>query len=122
MPVNTALLSFYSGYPIDKIITQGIQSYTLASGTPVSFPPYVNSLKTIPNTYGQKVLINASWSVDGTNYISTQAQLNWTLNGQPTIKAQVNVGADVNNLYFYLINNFNQTLTYTINYAVYSIT
>lgn len=121
MTVDVTKLQFYSGYPIDKITQQATISYTVAAGTPSAIPPYNGSLKNIVNTTSSKSLINASWSLDGVNFISTQATTNYINGSQVLPKAAVTVGSSDNLIYFYLINNFTSSLTFTINYAVYSV-
>lgn len=122
MAVDVSKLQFYSGYPIDKITQSDTVSYTVNAGTPVSFGVPPNSLKTIANTYGQKCYVVASWSIDGTNFNSSQAQLSYYSATflEPILKASVNVGCDASNIYLWLTNNFTSNLTFTINYAVFS--
>lgn len=116
-------LAFDSRFPIDKIVQEDQVSYTLAVGTPSVFAYTDTSLKTIANSYGQKALIKASWSLDGLNFNSTLVQQQYysaTFN-QPILKALVTCGVSNAQIYFYLINNFTTDLTFTIKYAVYTI-
>lgn len=123
MTVDISKLQFYSGYPIDKIVQSDTVTYTVPSTTPASSPPYPSSLQTIPNTYGQKALIIASWSIDGINFNSSLATLNYFSATFVTVlpKAFVNCGVDSTSIYFYIVNNFTTSLTFTIQYAIYSI-
>lgn len=121
--IDVTKLKFYSGYPIDKIFKQDTVSFTRASGVPVSFGLAPNTLQTIPNTYGVKGLVVASWSIDGVNFNSTLDTLEYFSATflSPILKASVNVGCEDSNIYFWLVNNFTSSLTYTINYSIYSI-
>lgn len=116
-------LAFDSRFPIDKVVQEDQVSYTLPVGTPLIFAYSDTSLKTIPNSYGQKALIKGSWSLDGVNFNSTMVQQQYysTTFNQPILKALVNCGVDATTIYLYLINNFTTDLTFTIKYAVYTI-
>lgn len=121
--VDRSILEFFSEDPIDKVVQEDIVTYTVAAGTPVNFGVPPNVLESIPNTYGQKALIRASWAIDGKNFISHLAQRQYysSVMHQPVMKAAVSCGVDASNVYFWLINNFTSDLTFTINYAVYTI-
>lgn len=117
---NVSQLQFYSGYPIDKIVVQDTATYTVVAPT---LPAREQVLETIANPYGAKCLIQASWSIDNTNFNSTLTQLQYYNNTemQPTLKASVNCGCDDSNIYFFLTNGFTSNLTFNINYTLYSI-
>lgn len=123
MSVDAAAVSFYSGYPIDKIVQSDSVSFTVPAGTPTSSGPYPNLLRTVPNQYGQKALVRAAYALDGTNFNSSVAQPYYfsTFFAEPVLQASLNVGCDAGNVYFWLNNNFTSALTFTINYAVYTI-
>lgn len=124
MSVDVSKLQFYSGYPIDKITQQDTVTYTVAAGVPsISPDTYPSSLQSVPNTLGQKAFVTASWAIDGTNFISSLEQLQYfsATFMQPLQKAFINCGVDGSNVYFYLVNNFTSSITFTINYAVDSI-
>ena len=109
MTVDVTKLKFYSVYPIDKIVLSGQVSYLVTAST--------SSLQTIPNTYGTKLLVVASYSVDGVNFNSSHVILaNLSAN-----LAEINCGVSTSNIYFYIINGYGVNTTFTINYAVYSI-
>lgn len=116
-------LQFYSGYPIDKIVQQDTLSFTVSAGSPTDVPPFPGVLETVGNGYGQKAFVAASWSIDGTNFNSSLTTLMYFSSGfmENIVKASMNCGVDSGFVYFYLVNNFTGSLTFTINYAVYAI-
>lgn len=116
-------LQFYSGYPIDKIVQQDTVPFTVAAGVVTDVPPYPSVVQTVANSYGQKAFVTASWSIDGTNFNSSLTTLMYFNSSfmEDIPKASVNCGSDSGLIYFYLVNNFTSSLTFTINYAVYAI-
>lgn len=121
--VTAGKVAYTSYYEMDKVVDSGTVTYTVAAGAPQSFPPYPTSLKSIPNTYGSKAFVKASWSIDGTNFNSSLGVLQYYSGTylQPILKASVNCGSDASNIYFFITNNYTTSLTYTINYAVYLV-
>lgn len=130
MTVNTDILEFYSGYPIDKIALQGSATYTLAGPANASV---ANSfaLQSIPNTYGQKGFVAVSWSTDGANFHSQDIPTYYddTFFGNPAaISFQALGGSDASKIYFFLQNGLTDaggnpiSQTVIINYALYSLT
>ncbi len=124
MGADVSKLQFYSGYPIDKIVQEDQITIIVPMGTPQTQPPYPSLMQKEPNNFGQKALVKASWSIDGSNFNSSLTTLNYYSNTfmEPINKASVNCGVDSQFIYFYAINNFTTDLIFTINYAVYSIT
>lgn len=123
MTVDRTKLGFYSGDPIEKIVQEDTLSYTVAAGTPSDIPPYPGVLKTVTNTYGKKCLSSVSWSIDGSNFNSSRDSINYT-NGtlhELVTKASVNCGVYATTVYFYIVNNYTSSLTFTINYALKTI-
>lgn len=123
MSLQPAVVSFYSGYPIDKIVQQDTVMFTLPAGTPAPAGPYPNVLQTVPNKYGQKALVRASYAIDGVNFNSSVAQLYYfsSFFAEPVLQASLNIGCDASLVYFWLNNNFTSDLAFTINYALYTI-
>jgi hypothetical protein len=119
MAVYVDALQFYSGYPIDKIVTEG----TISDTVTYSFP-YGTKVVTLPNPYGIKALVNASFTTDDTNYYEagTFTVVYDPGAAQAGIVGSVIVGVSNSNIYFVLFNGITGTTkTIKINYAVYSI-
>lgn len=123
MSVDDSVVSFYSGYEIDKIVQQDTVVFTVPAGTPTASGPYPNILETVPNKYGQKALARASYSIDGSNFNSSASQLYYFSSTfqEGILQASLNVGCSASAIYFWLNNNFTSDLTFTIDYAVYVI-
>lgn len=123
MQPSVSDLQFYSGYPIDKIVQQDTVTFPVSAGTPKTVPPFPSVLESVGNGYGQKVFVTASWSTDGTNFNSSLTTLMYFSSGlaENVVKSSVNCGSDSGFIYFYIVNNFTSSLTFTINYAAYAI-
>lgn len=126
--VDVTKLQFYSGYPIDKIVQQGIQTYTIAGSNDITTPNRV--LQTITNSYGLKGLVVLSWSTDSTNYYDQETPTRFIstfFGGSQGLSFQTQGGASDSTIYFYIQNGLSDnsgnpvSQTVTINYALVSI-
>ena len=85
--VDINKLDFYSGTPIDKIVASGTISFTHNGAVTYTDSTYVNapipsvSFGTVPNTYGEPLMIRAVYSIDGGltwNSTSLEKQFVWS--------------------------------------------
>lgn len=106
---NFNLINFSTKFPIDKIGAEGEISYSQASTG-------ADSTRTIPNPLGYKCLPTIAWSIDGINFYPADAKLN------PLNPYTLNVKVSATTITFYLYNNSGGTVTFTIKYALDTIT
>lgn len=120
MTADIDKLNFSIDYPIDKIAVEGTASYTV-SGTATTTP--VASLQSITNPFGHKCLMTVRWSVDGTNFYDMDGSINFfsATFSEFIFGAGVKAGCSDSTIYFYMINGYDTSKTFTINYTLYSI-
>lgn len=147
MAVDINKLNFYSGDPIDKVITTGTATIVNDGATTNSQTAKILALN-VTNTYGEQAFIRYVWSIDGVNYNSSLTHLLYTFNFTDTsvfppvvstavkgLQAAVSAGVGATNIRFITGNGYHgdviydgvnytytpTSLTFTIKYAVFSI-
>ncbi len=125
--VDVSKLQFYSSYPIDKIVLQGTQTYTVAGSTDITTPNRV--IQTIPNTFGTRGKITLSWSTDTANFydqLSPTRFISTFFGGAQGLSFQAQGGCSDSTIYFYLQNGLSDNAgaavsqTVTINWTLKS--
>lgn len=126
--VDVTKLQFYSGYPIDKIILQGTQTYTVVGSNDITTPH--REIQTTPNTFGTKGIVILSWSTDNTNFYDQTGETRFIssfFGGAQGLSFQAQGGSDASTIYFYLQNGLSDgsgnpvSQTVNINWALVSI-
>lgn len=106
-------LNYTSALVIDKVVYDDTVtaplSYTVAGGG-------TTTTQTVTNPYGKVCFITLSWSVDGTNYYPAQAYT--TSNALYTANGWV----DATSVYIYMENYAVGSVTFSIKYALDTIT
>lgn len=154
MTRDVTKLNFYSGDPIDKIVATGTVTYTndgntTSSGTNIGYQSAKIQTDTISNLYNKRVLCRYIWSIDGTNFNSSESRITFsytiTFTDIPTtspsqigLRAAVSVGVSDNTIYFLTANGYHGNVstlssspstigytpisqTFTIKYALFEI-
>lgn len=127
MTRDVTKLNFYSGDPIDKIVTSGTVSYTnngntTGSGTGTGDQTAKVQLDTIANPYGIKAFARFAWSIDGANfniadthliysYTITLTDIPITSSPAPALKAAVSIGVSASTITFQTDNGFHNNVS-----------
>lgn len=126
--VDVTKLQFYSGYPIDKIVQQDTQTYTVTGSNDITTPHRV--LQTVTNSFGTKGIVVLSWSTDTTNYFDQETPTRFVstfFGGAQGLSFQAQGGSDNTTIYFYLQNGLSDgsgnpvSQTVTIQWALVSV-
>jgi hypothetical protein len=124
MTVDVTKLQFYSGYPIDKIFSEGTTSITVVACSDPTTAPSI-ATKTVSNSYGIAGFVTASYTVDGSNYYGQDTSFNYWDATTASVYPEITLATacDNNTIYFMVQSLYRpSSLTVTINYAVDSLT
>lgn len=140
---NINLLEFISNDPIDKVVATGsitIENDGDTVGTTYEFQSSKIVTDSVENPYSKKCFVNFVWSIDETNFNSSEAHLAYTYTvtafGATVggLRGAVSVGANASTVEFRTANGYHGNVagagpftytpiaqTFTIKYALYEI-
>lgn len=122
MPLaNKDLISFFSGHPIDKIVSIGNTTITNSGATTNAPQESFVVSSSVTNPYLKKCFVRAKFSIDGTNYQSTDSHLLYpytiTVPAVPItvalsgLRAAVSVGVSDSTIHFRTANGYHGNVT-----------
>lgn len=114
MNINRNMVSFFSGDPIDKEVQSDPVVYMISAGSPSG---RTDTFK-IPNKYGKKCFVTASYSINGSDFYSYVIAQQFTASFGPATRMQVTPSCDANYVYFDVYQAYTATQTLTIKYAL----
>jgi len=124
---NYPFTSVTSDENLDKIVYEDEVTYTVPGPASISDPTY--QLETIPNPYGQKCFVAASYSVDGVNFYDQSMFIYYFFNSfnPQVLSFSVDVGCSDSTIYFFLTNGLEVggspvSQTVTIRFAIHTLT
>lgn len=114
MPSNANDTNFDSNYLVDKVVYEN-------KDTPLTYSvgATTNVTQTVTNSYGAACFITMAWSIDGTNYYSADAVIPAAAY---TTAQTANAWVDATTVYIYLENNSAGAVTFSVIYALDTIT
>lgn len=122
MPSNPQDSNFTSEYAVDRVLTtEQTVVYSLAAGSPGSPTQSTNS---ISHDLGKAAYVSFIFSVDGTNFYG-QGTTIYRESLAPILDqvcpTWVDASVDINNVYFYVNNEYNAATDVTIRYVLDNI-
>lgn len=124
--VDASKLNFFTPENMDKVVASDTFTHTMVAGVDSGggFILPVEETRILTNPYGRKGFLTIAFSIDGTNYYP--GRVIWFQPGaEPTpndVRAVVGGSVDDTNIYFYFTHYISVPVTFTVRWALDTIT